>query len=653
VSAEVQRIRQAVAELVGSLATKDGRAASLARAVVGLLRPDSPLRIVVAQALLGLGDIESSLRLLDELAQRGEGAAVERIAATHRFQYRTLLGRFREALDGVSQPSSSPALDARAGEVLLRRENPGAALRLLDRALRQAGPPSATLLMARADALVELGEFEAARAAIDEAIRASGDDQNYLAAGARMTLRMGWFQRAEELATQLQPGEAAAHEVLGHLALFRGQAELALAHAQSLFDLDEPLSAATLRGAALCLLGDDVGAEAALQACTAARDGWEARVWLGQILLRRHDYPGAIELFQSAAEMAPGFLLSAHLLRLGAAIASRPASQPRVGGFTAWGEVMDGLVQLDRAAAAVLASDEPEPIAALIEKALATFHGNRTLAPSFVRDGQLVALRFRPGPRYLARRLLNLIATSPEDEVLVGFDALLAAHGDYGVPRCYRAELLLWLGRYSEARADLEDVIRTFPETRWAYIGLATVEMLEGRLDAALEIVAVGIERKHGTMGPPAYAVRGEILRRAGLLTEAIADLEKACAVTPRRASAWINLALAYGASGRPADASRAFELVRQNAAPLLWDAFESRGLDIGSPEARTAGLESALMLMNGNRSSNGITWKLGALPLRFLFFEARSDGAGISEIQARELEASRLSLLRFITHRR
>ena len=640
-------LRPAVVELELALpmARDPGAARSWARLVASDLAPSSERRLIVAQVLFGLGDVEPALELLDTLVSAAAGTVTQQ-AVEQRFRYRTLLGRFHEALAELSAHTLSAPLCARVADVLLRRDNPQRALPFLERGL-MLQPGAATLRMARADALAQLGAWEASGAALREAVVASGHRPEYVAAAARLALGIGAFDDAEALARSLLERDLqapTAHDVLGHLALFRGAPGEAMDHATALLAVDLP-SGLLLRGAARSLVGDDAGAEPDLQAAAADRDLWEAQVWLGEVLLRRGDHRAAVELFRSASEAAPGLLVSAHLLRLLATCRTFTAKTGwLVGGFASYGEVVDAIRTLCPDADTALASDDARLIVPLYERALARMRGNRTLSASVVDDGVLVPLRARPGPRFQARRVMNLVATSPTDEVLTGLARVVADHPQSGVPRCYRAELHLWLGEYRVARAELEQVIAEFPRTRWAYIGLATVEMLEGHHEPALETLARGIAAMNNTMGPPAYAVRGEILRRLGRLPKAIADLEKACELSPRRAAAWINLALAYAASGRAADASRVFERVRPPAMPLIDDAFAAMGLDIHSPTELATGLEHALTLMQGNRSSSGVSWMVPGRPLRFLFFETSAASTGLAAAQERELDLARAS---------
>jgi len=79
-------------------------------------------------------------------------------------------------------------------------------------------------------------------------------------------------------------------------------------------------------------------------------------------------------------------------------------------------------------------------------------------------------------------------------------------------------------------------------------------------------------------------------------------------AATPRRLSAWVNLALVEDARGQPERARAHFEAIEDAAPALLSDARREagRGAD------RVALLERCLTMMRGNRSSSTITYFSG-----------------------------------------
>jgi tetratricopeptide (TPR) repeat protein len=263
--------------------------------------------------------------------------------------------------------------------------------------------------------------------------------------------------------------------------------------------------------------------------------------------------------------------------------------------------------------------------------------GNRTLAPSYVDDrGALRPLRFRSGPRAASRRVLDRVDVASRSELLAELDALVAEHPTSAMPRCHRGELLSWLGDYEGARADLEGVIVQFPKTRWAYIGLATLDMVAGDHARALETLALGVCRMDDTTGVAVYGVRGEALRRLGRLDEAIDDLETARALRPNRLSAWINLALAYRARGRVDEARRAFEHARARAYPLFHDAARELGAWVDDVREPWDMLERSLELMLANRNSVTVTWRSRGSAPRILTGSPTS-AAEVAALRAKE----------------
>ena len=308
-----------------------------------------------------------------------------------------------------------------------------------------------------------------------------------------------------------------------------------------------------------------------------------------------------------------------------------------------FGEVLDGVRHL-RGATSLEPGEEGSRLDA-VKLALAELRGNRTRMASRLEGDELVAKDVRPGPRWAARDLLGLVGTCRESVLLERFDRLIAEHPGSGLPLCHRGELCSWLGHYEAARHDLERVVERFPHVRWATIGLATLETIEGNHERALEVLAVGVRRMDDTTGPGVFGVRGEALRRLGRTSEAIVSLEQARALRPRRITAWVNLALAYDAAGRTGDARRAFAEVMSRAYPYLHDAASVLSASVEDTGASRAILEQALSNALGNRSASVLTWKVGASPLRCLTGSA--DVATVQAMRERELAGARAELSR------
>ncbi len=168
----------------------------------------------------------------------------------------------------------------------------------------------------------------------------------------------------------------------------------------------------------------------------------------------------------------------------------------------------------------------------------------------------------------------------------------------------------MWLGRVAEARQALEEALAIEPETRWAYIGLTMCDLLEGDPAKAYETSRAGVSRMHDTEGPAVHVHEGEALYRVGRLDEALASLERAIALHPSRLSARILRAMVHRAQGTPSEHEALFE----EAPGLFSDARRH-----AKEDSIDALLESAIVLMRGNRASQLITYVTDAGDLRFV----------------------------------
>ena len=177
------------------------------------------------------------------------------------------------------------------------------------------------------------------------------------------------------------------------------------------------------------------------------------------------------------------------------------------------------------------------------------------------------------------------------------------------------------------SRAALNRAIAISAQTRWAYVGLAGVALLEHDPDAALAVSAAGVKTMNASTGPAVYMVRGEALLRLNRLDEAIADLEQAVALSPGRLAAHIALALARQAHGEPPEALAPVHRALLARAPgLCSDAARALGVPLWShrdrlpePARMQAVLEQALRMMQGNRSASLVTYRTAEGALRFV----------------------------------
>src|SRR5262249_50060604 len=147
---------------------------------------------------------------------------------------------------------------------------------------------------------------------------------------------------------------------------------------------------------------------------------------------------------------------------------------------------------------------DTQAIGRVLERALAALGGNRTTSPTCIAASgtggpRLTRVPVRTAPRHASRRAMQRIRASSDAEGLRGLDEVIHRFPQSALPLCHRGELHLWLGRYAEARADLEAAILRHAATRWAHIGLTALDILEGHPTRALETCAQGIRIMGGS----------------------------------------------------------------------------------------------------------------------------------------------------------
>ena len=461
-------------------------------------------------------------------------------------------------------------------------------------------PPPPPYLLAGAAALTQVGHLEAAEALL---LRAPDDPQALLERAERALWR-GDHRGADALARAAGDAPAArlgVRRILGAIAVREGRFAEALTH------LGQPG-----RG------DSDFGSD------TAGLSGdYRLHLWRGEALLRLDRRPEAHRALTAASMSSDGFLAVAWVLRLLLALRERRPLPGRDG------EVRGLLAAISAAA------DEPElrlrgdvdaDIAAL-ERALLLLAGNRSTTPTVHVSGSLRRLGPIEGERRAAREALQRIRGGAEAEALAALDAVVRRFPDHALPEAHRGELLLWLGLVAESRAALNRAIAISAQTRWAYVGLAGLALLEHDPDSALTISAAGVKTMNASTGPAVYMVRGEALLRLARPDEAIADLEQAVALSPGRLAAHIALALARQARGEPPEALAPLHRALLARAPgLCSDAARALGLPLWSHRDRLPGadlmqavLEQALRMMQGNRSASLVTYRTAAGALRFV----------------------------------
>ena len=454
------------------------------------------------------------------------------------------------------------------------------------------------------------GDRDAARAAAQRALAVETPTVTTRLAAAALLLDAGDVAAARRLyEALLADGGAAAtaREALARLQLWRGEADAARAIAA-------PLGGAVAQrfdAAAAMLRGDHAAARPLLDAVIAAAPGdAEAYLWRAEARLRAGDAAAAIADADRSQQLAHSF--AARAVRLLAAL--RPGGS--VDDLT-WQELEAEIVATCPDARPLLATNSSDALADLLRRALTALRGNRTpLATMVGADGELVRLPPSVSVRLASRRAMELIKIAPAAEALAALDALVAAHPESSMPLVHRGELQLWLGDHERARADLEGSIAVHRQTRWAWYGLACLDLLAGDAERALATCAEGIRVMHNSEGPVAFSYRGEAYRLLGRLDEARQQLERACAMHRQRLSSWINLALVQGAQGDGAARAATLDHLDRAAPTLLAEAAAALGEDAFvafALERRRDGADAvllqALAMMRGNRSSSVVTY--------------------------------------------
>lgn len=508
------------------------------------------------------------------------------------------------------------------------------ALAHAERAL-ELEPHNPSLWMERAGMHAALDQREPARLALARALEQIADDQRttYLIEAGRVAIEAGEFERAlayfgEALARD--PDQPDLHVRLGELASWRDANDEARGHAERALALREGHAGALrLLGALALRAGEFAQAEALLERAIAADPkDYQAHVWLSELYLRTQQWSRAHAQLHHGTMSSGGFLFVAWLLRfLIVAYESGGSELERIrpNRTEEFEAVLRELVP-EQAEHALTTRTLPDLVAA-VEAGLAALRANRSIHATHVVEGELVRLHARTGCRHRSRWALQLLRVATPSECLAELDAIVEDYPGSSLPACHRGELHLWLGDWAAARRDLELAIETVTGTRWAYMGLSTIDLLEGDCERALEVNAQGVKVMQGTEGPAIYVFRGEAKRKLGRIDEAIAELEQSVAWHPARASATINLALAYAAAGK-LDAMRPLwrRLVFEQACGLMSDAAHELGVVIVGDgefepalEVEVRVLEHALRMLGGNRSSGLLTYWTARKQLRFV----------------------------------
>ncbi len=540
---------------------------------------DAPLDALVARfaAHDEVGALAVLARRRDRLSRRVHVDLAQRLGLEPEAQ---------RILDGLLAEGEDPDLLRRAALPRERARAWRSAVGLLRRLV--AVDPSLDHRLAFARCLTRLGEGDAA----DAWVRLLPEAPAEAVAGL---FEAGAFDRFDD-----------AHRgARARVALYRGE----LSEARRLGPDD-----ALVLGAVEVLEGR--GGERALRRALDERpDDAEAWTWLGRALLARGEVDAGREALDRALALAGTFHFPALLLRLTSEMeqdldslvrGEMPDRVANGGAGPIGAEVSAALVELWGRDPLADARDLPE-VVRWLRRSVERLRGNLGPHATFVRDGALRRLRTRDSPREASRRALELVRVLPPAVAEAALDEVAARYPRSESPLVHRGELRLWLGRYEEAAGDFERALSIQPGTRWAYIGLGGARMLQGDLDEALRVQALGVRVMGSAIGS-VFIYRGEALLRAGRLEEAARDLAEAERRAPTRLSAWIDRALLAHRRSDLAARDAWLERLMAHAPALLGDAG-GRHLWAGSRQDVPGVLERARAALRGNRSSSCQTY--------------------------------------------
>jgi tetratricopeptide (TPR) repeat protein len=598
-------------------------------------RGNPVIELVAGMVLYSTRDYQ---RAIDQL----EHAATLSSNAAHRARQQIIVAAgnlgwehdVRRALDAaIASEPEDPSWRAQAVRFYVRGRHLRRALEHAEEALRLA-PSSARMWMEVAGLYAGLDRREQA---VDALVRALGlmpaqQELEFRREAARVAIDAGAFEIAVASlgrAIELDPNAAGPHVELAEIDSWRGEVELARKHVEDAL-AREPACAAAIRMQGALLVREGLYAEAIelLQRAIALdhRD-YQAHAWLAEAHLRSGHHERSHAALHHASMNAEGFLVVAWLLRFLVVAAENPNDREPVPPWRTE-EIAESLLELCPEQARIcLQTLEVADCVAAVETALLALRGNRSIHPTHVVDGQLTRLHARTGCRHESRWALQLLRVASGEECLAAFDEIVERYPGSSLTYCHRGELRLWLGDLEGGKRDLEQAIAAVRGTRWAWIGLSTLGLLNGDYQQTLDINAEGIRVMNDTEGPAVYVYRGEAKRKLGRFDEAITELEAALRWHPSRASAAINLALAYAATGRIAEFEPLWRRLRdEQASGLLSDAAHELGITIWgdgdwTPELtqQIAVLERALSMMGGNRSSGLLTYHTARGNLRFV----------------------------------
>jgi tetratricopeptide (TPR) repeat protein len=630
-------------------------------------RGNPVVELVCAMVLYSTRDYQRALDQFESAAKLSSNAA-------HR-AYQQIIGTagslgwehdVRRALEaGIAAEPEDPTWHAQAVRFFVRGRYWQKALEHALRALELA-PQASQMWMEAAGLHAELDQREPAAAALGRALANIPADREleYRLEGARVAIDASEFETAFACLTraiELEPSNPDHHVKLAELHSWKGELELAQAQTEQALALDRDYGPAVRMSGALQVLAQrhDQAIATLTRAIELDFQDYQAHVWLSEAYLRTQQYDQAHAQLHHGTMNAGGFLFVAWLLRYLIVAYDEPAPADTSIPARRTEEFDAAIRELcPELAQQCLSSRKHGDIIAAVEAAMTALRGNRSIYATHVVDAELTRVHARTGCRHESRWVLQLLRVAPGDECMALYDPLVDKYPGSSLTYCHRGELKLWLGDYEGGRADLERAIAEVSGTRWAYIGLSTLGLINGDYQYTLDINAKGIRVMNGTEGPAVYVYRGEAKRLLGQLDEAIVELEASVKWHPARASGTINLALAYAAKGRFESFEPLWRRLRdEQASGLLSDAAYELGVTIVGDgdwepalEVKVQVLEHALKMMGGNRSSGLLSYWTRDGKMRFVQLWPHS-GHGPHEREHEHLEQAKRMLLKALAH--
>jgi tetratricopeptide (TPR) repeat protein len=156
----------------------------------------------------------------------------------------------------------------------------------------------------------------------------------------------------------------------------------------------------------------------------------------------------------------------------------------------------------------------------------------------------------------------SLLAASNHARAVEAFEEAARLKAD--LPRLHFSLGLAYLrqGQNGEAARAFERELQQLPRDFWTLYYLAYLHEAEGKLDLARQRLDIAL--KVEPQSAEANSLLGKILLKAGQAAEAVAPLEIAVAQKPDDSNIRFQLARAYQASGRRAEAAREFAEVQR-----------------------------------------------------------------------------------------